>query len=68
MDEMSVVSTKIRTFDNQIIIVPNSKIWGDVITNVSASEERRVDLVFGIAYSDNAAQAIDVLKELVVHT
>ncbi|WP_170393442.1 mechanosensitive ion channel family protein [Ruegeria arenilitoris] len=65
VDEMSVVSTKIRTFDNQIIIVPNSKIWGDVITNVSASEERRVDLVFGIAYSDNAAQAIDVLKELV---
>ncbi|WP_170379544.1 mechanosensitive ion channel family protein [Ruegeria atlantica] len=65
VDEMSVVSTKIRTFDNQIIIVPNSKIWGDVITNVSASEERRVDLVFGIAYTDNAAQAIDVLKELV---
>ncbi len=65
VDEMSVVSTKIRTFDNQIIVVPNSKIWGDVITNVSASEERRVDLVFGIAYSDNAAQAIDVLKDLI---
>ncbi len=65
VDEMSVVSTKIRTFDNQIIVVPNSKIWGDVITNVSASEERRVDLVFGIAYSDNASQAIDVLKDLV---
>lgn len=65
VDEMSVVSTKIRTFDNQIIVVPNSKIWGDVITNVSASEERRVDLVFGIAYSDNAAQAIEVLEGLV---
>ena len=65
VDEMSVVSTKIRTFDNQIIVVPNSKIWGDVITNVSASEERRVDLVFGIAYSDNAAQAIKVLTGLV---
>ncbi|MGI9368819.1 MAG: mechanosensitive ion channel family protein, partial [Ruegeria sp.] len=65
VDEMSVVSTKMRTFDNQIIVVPNSKIWGDVITNVSASDERRVDLVFGIAYSDNAADAIEVLKELV---
>lgn len=65
VDEMSVVSTQIRTFDNQIIVVPNSKIWGDVITNVSASPERRVDLVFGIAYSDSAAQAIDVLKQLV---
>lgn len=65
VDEMSVVSTQIRTFDNQIISVPNSKIWGGVITNVNASKERRVDLVFGIAYSDNAAQAIDVLNTLV---
>lgn len=65
VDEMSVVSTKIRTFDNQIIVVPNSKIWGDIITNVSASETRRVDLVFGIGYSDDAALAIDVLSKLV---
>ena len=65
VDEMSVVSTQIRTFDNQIIVVPNSKIWGDIITNVSASSERRVDLVFGIAYSDDASQAIGVLKKLV---
>ncbi len=67
VDEMSVVSTKIRTFDNQIIVVPNSKIWGDIITNVSASETRRVDLVFGIGYSDDAALAIDVLQKLVDH-
>ncbi len=65
VDEMSVVSTQIRTFDNQIIVVPNSKIWGDVITNVSASPERRVDLVFGIGYADDAAHGIKVLKELV---
>ena len=65
VDEMSVVSTQVRTFDNQVITIPNSKIWGDVITNVSASDERRVDLVFGIAYSDNAAHAIAVLTRLV---
>lgn len=62
VDSMSVVSTQIRTFDNQIIVVPNSKIWGDVITNVSAAQTRRVDLVFGIAYTDSAAHAIEVLK------
>ena len=65
VDEMTIVSTRIRTFDNQIIVVPNSKIWGDVITNVSASPERRVDLVFGIGYSDSEKQAISVLGELV---
>lgn len=65
VDEMSIVSTQIRTIDNQIIVVPNSKIWGDVITNVSALEERRVDLVFGIGYSDDTQLAINVLNELV---
>jgi len=65
VDEMSVVTTRIRTFDNQIITVPNSKIWGDVITKVSASAERRVDLVFRIAYSDNTAQALKILSDLV---
>ncbi|MEP2031279.1 MAG: mechanosensitive ion channel family protein [Paracoccaceae bacterium] len=65
VDDMSVVSTTIRTFDNQVITVPNSKIWGDVITNVSASATRRVDLVFGIGYDDDAAQAIEVLSEIV---
>ena len=63
--EMSIVSTTIRTFDNQMITVPNSKIWGDVITNVSAADTRRVDMVLGIAYSDNADHAIKVLQGLV---
>ena len=65
VDEMSVVSAQIRTFDNQIVTIPNSIIWGDVITNVSASETRRVDLVFCISYSDSATHAIRVLNELV---
>ncbi|MGR3616642.1 MAG: mechanosensitive ion channel family protein [Paracoccaceae bacterium] len=65
VDDMSVVSTRIRTFDNQIIVVPNSKIWGDIITNVSASEDRRVDLVFGIGYSDDSALAIRILNDLI---
>lgn len=65
VDEMSVVSTRIRTADNQIITIPNGMIWGDVITNVSASEIRRVDLVFGIDYSDSASQAINILEDMI---
>jgi small-conductance mechanosensitive channel len=33
---MNLVSTTILTFDNQTLIVPNNKIWGDVIRNVTA--------------------------------
>jgi len=65
VDNVSVIATTIRTFDNQIIMVPNSKVWGDVITNVNAASERRVDLVFGIGYTDSAPKAIDILTKLI---
>lgn len=41
--KMNLVSTTILTFDNQTLVVPNSKIWGDVIKNVTAQNERRID-------------------------
>ncbi|MEJ2309121.1 MAG: mechanosensitive ion channel family protein [Gammaproteobacteria bacterium] len=62
---VSIVSTTVTTPDNQVIVVPNSKVWGDVITNVTASDTRRVDLVFGIGYGDSIEQAQKVLEELV---
>ena len=61
---MSLVSTTIVTPDNQIIVVPNSNIWGDVITNVTGSETRRVDLVFGIGYDDDMEKAQALLEEI----
>ncbi len=62
---VSVVSTTVITPDNQIIVIPNSKVWGDVITNVTASDTRRVDLVFGIGYGDSIEQAHKVLEDIV---
>ena len=55
---------QIMTLDNQTRVVPNGKIWGDVITNVTAQFSRRVDLVFGISYSDNIAETEAVLTSI----
>ena len=63
--EMSLVSTTILTFDNQTLVVPNSKIWGDVIKNVTAQKVRRVDLEFGISYSDDVEHTEKVLAEII---
>jgi len=63
--KMNLVSTTITTFDNQTLVVPNSKIWGDVIKNVTAQKERRIDLVFGIGYGDDVEHAERVLTEIV---
>jgi small conductance mechanosensitive channel len=62
---VSVVSTTVTTPDNQVIVIPNAKVWGDIITNVTASEIRRVDLVFGIGYDDSIEQAQQVLENVV---
>lgn len=62
--KMSLVSTTITTFDNQTLVVPNSKIWGDVIKNVTAQRVRRVDLEFGISYSDDIPKTETVLKDI----
>jgi small conductance mechanosensitive channel len=64
VEQMSLVSTTILTIDNQTLVVPNGKIWGDVIRNVTAQRIRRVDLVFGIAYSDDIPKAEKILESI----
>ena len=62
--KMSLVSTSLLTVDNQLYIIPNSKIWGDVIKNVTAQKIRRVDMVFGISYTDDIPKAESVLNDI----
>lgn len=62
VDKMSLVSTSLLTLDNQTIVIPNNKIWGDVIKNVTAQDIRRVDMVFGISYSDDIPKAETILS------
>lgn len=64
VQSMSLVSTNIKTPDNQLLVVPNSKIWGDVITNVTANETRRVDLTVGIGYGDDIDHAEKVIAKI----
>jgi small conductance mechanosensitive channel len=63
--DMNLVSTRILTPDHQTLIVPNRKIWGDVILNITAQPTRRVDLTFGIAYGADIGHAERVLQEIV---
>jgi small conductance mechanosensitive channel len=64
VNHMSLVNTTILTLDNQTIVVPNSKIWGDVIKNVTAQTMRRIDMVFGISYSDDIPKTEKILQEI----
>jgi len=62
---MTLVSTTLNLPDNQTVIVPNNSIWGGIITNVTGSETRRVDMVFGIGYEDDITKAQSILEKIV---
>jgi len=64
VSSMNLMSTLIRTWDNKVMIVPNNSIWGNIITNISRTERRRVDMVFGISYSDSIDKAQAILERL----
>ena len=65
VENVSIVATKVLTPDNQVIVIPNKNVWGNIITNVTASKTRRVDLVFGISYEDSIPDAAKVIEDVV---
>ena len=61
---IALFNTILNTPDNQKVIVPNSAITSNVITNVTANHTRRVDLVIGISYDDDIKKAKEVLQKV----
>lgn len=64
VEEIRIFNTQLRTGDNREIIVPNSQIYSGIITNFSAREQRRIDLVIGIGYEDDIRAAKQILEEI----
>lgn len=62
---MTLLSTMIKTYDNQHLIVPNNSVWGSTIVNVTGSKTRRVDLVFGIGYQDDMEKARQIMVDVI---
>jgi len=64
VDEIHLVSTILTTPDNKQIIVPNSLMYSSAITNFSAKDTRRVDMVIGVGYDDDLKMAAKVLQKV----
>jgi small conductance mechanosensitive channel len=62
--EIGLFTTEFSTPDNVKILVPNGKLFGDVITNWSVYDTRRVDLVVGIGYNSDIQKAYEVIEGL----
>lgn len=62
---ITLFATTMLTPDNKVITIPNSTIAGGNITNFSAKETRRLNLVFSIGYGDDLKLAKSVLQEII---
>ena len=64
IDELGLFSTQMHTFDNVAVYMPNSRIFGSEIKNMSRNATRRIDMIIGISYEDDIGKAIAVIQEI----
>jgi len=58
--------TELADLGNVQVIIPNSEVWGNVITNYSIYPTRRAEWTFGVGYGVNLKQAEDVIRETIM--
>ena len=61
---IEILSTTLATFDNKEVIIPNSKITGDVVVNFNSNLTRRLDLSYGISYGADLKRAKALLARI----
>lgn len=64
VEDIEIFHTQLKSPDNRTIIVPNGQIMNDTIVNYSTKGTRRVDMSFGIGYSDDIDQARNAIMEI----
>jgi len=64
VEDIQIFTTQLKTPDNKTIIVPNSAVTSGSITNFSAKPTRRVDMVFGVSYTDDIDRVKQVISEV----
>ncbi|RLA89997.1 MAG: mechanosensitive ion channel family protein [Deltaproteobacteria bacterium] len=64
VEAIQIFATQLKTPDNKTIIVPNAKMMGDNITNYSAKDTRRVDMVIGVGYGDDLKKVREILEDI----
>jgi small conductance mechanosensitive channel len=63
VEDISLRVTRVRTFDNELLTVPNSELTGGVVKNPVDGEQLRLKFVFGIGYGDDIEKATGIIIE-----
>ena len=63
VEDISLRVSRVRTFDNELLTVPNSQLTDGVIKNPVAKDTLRLKFVFGIGYEDDIDEATEIIIE-----
>ncbi|AUG47713.1 mechanosensitive ion channel protein [Haloarcula taiwanensis] len=63
VEDISLRVTRVRTFDNELLTVPNSNLTDGVIKNPVAKDQLRLKFVFGIDYDDDIDEATEIILD-----
>ena len=63
VEDISLRVTRVKTFDNELLTVPNGDLMDGVIKNPVAKDKLRVKFVFGIGYDDDIPEATEIIIE-----
>jgi small conductance mechanosensitive channel len=64
VDLVTVMHTRVRTFDGKVVYVPNHKVLNDQVVNSSARPNRRLDIDFFITYDVDVNKVKGVVEEI----
>lgn len=64
--EITLNFTELSAVSNVQIIIPNSQVWGNTITNYSSYPTRRAEWIFGVGYGANLKLAEDTIRQTIL--
>ncbi len=64
VEKIDILHTHLRTFDNQLVIMPNGSLANSNVSNLTAKDTRRVDMAVGVAYGSD----INIVRSIVLET
>lgn len=64
VSSIDIFYTKLRTIDNQIVMIPNGQLSNGSITNVTSPDDRRIDIIVGVGYGEDLDRVKSVFNQV----
>ena len=64
VDLISVMYTRLRTFDGKVVYIPNHKVLNNQVVNTSLRPKRRLDIDFYIPFDANTGKVKEIVGEI----